>query len=152
MQAIAVYEESRVFEYVKAHERLLGITLQATLAEFNDVYGLQARAICRNRKTSYYDQHNGQTIVLGWQQIMFFMRYGYYEYPSLEWMVPKPRPVGLTGVFWLLCHEYAHAVQHSREGRRYGSVHNAVFVEAVQELHAMWPFGDLRRWKQMPSL
>lgn len=110
-----------------------------------------------NHKKTYHQlrRDGSHLIVFGWECLEYWMTRGYREYPSLEYLVPKPRPIGLEAAWWITCHELAHMLQMTDQGnkRLRGSVHNQVFINCYELIRSLYPFstwghGDTERMPQ----
>lgn len=65
----------------------------------------------------------------------------FIEYPSLQRAVPNCNGKGWYGVYLLVTHEFAHAVQCTiPNGRPDGSCHNRCFVDSLAKIRTQWSY------------
>ncbi len=107
-----------------------------------------SRVEFRKRKGSFHQkQSDGSSlIVYGTGSLDRARNQGFYEYKTIaQWIGYKQMSdKGKKGVWRLVCHEAAHAIQHQRGGRHYNSVHNECFIDCYQELMTLYPFEEVK--------
>lgn len=102
----------------------------------------------RRRKGSFHQmQDDGSSLLVYGNGSMERARsMGFFEYKKIaRWLgYTQYSDNGLKGIWRLVCHEVAHAVQWQRNGRHRGSVHNECFFECYKELMILYPYEEAK--------
>ena len=137
----AEIEDHRVYGYATRLTRYLIDQYEDEIPCWKD-----EPVIWRNRRGSYHakDHQNGgdHYLVYGYQNFDDTHRDGMLEYKTWRWIWRDGLKDGLEGVYQVVLHEFAHALQSERNGRHYGKAHTMVWADAVIELQTLVPFED----------
>lgn len=132
-------------QYIEFLASEYGIDVEVTFGTTNRSY-FQPKPIMRHY--SWSDIENGKAfardggrIMLGSQSIARRMLNGWSEYKSLKRYTREGEDL-LKAVWWLLIHEFAHALDHYRNGRKKGVSHGKTFVQIYLELQREFPQED----------
>jgi hypothetical protein len=97
-------------------------------------------------KGKRFSKPQSHLISFGSKALKMFWEKGYKEYKSLQWMMRGLLPIETHAIYYIVTHEFAHAVQTQWGSRTYGSVHNQSFVNAYQKLLDEMPFaGEIEK-------
>jgi hypothetical protein len=96
----------------------------------------------QERATHHYVRATGEhRISYSQEGVMRIFDRGYIEYPSLQNKVPDCNGKGWYGMWLIITHEFAHALQYSYpNGRPEGSSHNEAFVDALRRIRNQWQY------------
>jgi len=83
------------------------------------------------------------TIRYGYECIDNSYTKGFREYKTWRWVWNYESYQTKKGVWQLVLHEIAHAVQTNKVGRGYGVMHDMTWAQAVKDLQKRYPFESL---------
>lgn len=118
---------------------------------------VNVKAVLTNRRQSCHS-NKSKEIKFGRPSLKKAFERGFYEYNCVVsvWVAQGidffhngwgyiSNFADYKAVWALVLHEAAHSIQHSRGGRFYGSAHNEVFCEALEELIILFPYDEIMK-------
>jgi len=113
-------------------------TIYETVELVAELYEVEnVTTVFRNTKGSsheYWRSDDRHTLKFSYRQTDAFAEHGYYDYRTVEYLVPDPRPQGVDAAKMLALHEAAHMVVASMGLRRRGDAHGSIFQHHYSEL------------------
>lgn len=110
-------------------------------------HGYKSHIVFRNIQGANHQIHKDGTHVIkfGFECVKTEAK-GYKEYPtSYQYLwADYPGLTGKMGVWALVIHEVAHAIQTENGGRWHGSQHNQYWAKAVKELQILYPYEEVK--------
>lgn len=113
------------------------------------------RPVFRNKQISCY-QTSTKQIIFGYESVDRAFEKGFAEYAEVGyiwhrhgykadrvrgcWISEK----GMKGIWQIVLHEMAHAMQHTKNGFWRGSIHNQVFLHELDELITLFPYDEVK--------
>lgn len=111
------------------------------------------KTIFRNRQASCFNPQTKQ-IQFSYENIDWSVKNGFCEYPTVGHIWTRNGYKGSRGrhhwtfengkkaVWMIAVHEMAHAVQDTKNGVSYGSVHNDCFLQELNDLIILFPYSE----------